>query len=105
MRLHRCAPTCYGTTHRWCVESCTDWCVIFTLLDAMAKEYEEGTWSGHKGEVHAGRPRFGVERLVPVTFKIAPSTLATIDQLAADSDETRSEAMRQVIDRGLRVPA
>ena len=30
MRLHRCAPTCYGTTHRWCVESCTDWCVIFT---------------------------------------------------------------------------
>lgn len=75
------------------------------LLDAMAKEYEEGTWSGHEGEVHAGRPRFGVERLVPVTFKIAPSTLATIDQLAADSDETRSEAMRQVIDRGLRVPA
>lgn len=75
------------------------------LLDAMAKEYEEGTWSGHKGEVHTGRPRFGVERLVPVTFKIAPSTLATIDQLAADSDETRSEAMRQVIDRGLRVPS
>lgn len=75
------------------------------LLDAMAKEYEEGAWSGHKGEVHTGRPRFGVERLVPVTFKIAPSTLATIDQLAADSDETRSEAMRQVIDRGLRVPS
>ena len=75
------------------------------LLDAMAKEYEEGTWSGHEGDVHTGRPRFGVERLVPVTFKIAPSTLATIDQLAADSDETRSEAMRQVIDRGLRVPA
>ncbi|RRG05614.1 MAG: ribbon-helix-helix protein, CopG family [Lactobacillus sp.] len=75
------------------------------LLDSLAKEYEDGTWSGHEGEVHSGRPSFGEERLVPVTFKIAPSILAEIDQMAADSDETRSEAMRQVIDRGLRVPS
>ena len=38
MRLHRCAPTCYGTTHRWCVESCTDWCVIFILATILAEE-------------------------------------------------------------------
>ncbi|MDI9590072.1 MAG: ribbon-helix-helix protein, CopG family [Acidobacteriota bacterium] len=71
------------------------------LLDSMAKEYEDGTWPGHVGEVHAGRPRFGAERLVPVTIKIAPSVLAAIDQFAANGDETRSEAMRQIIDRGL----
>lgn len=71
------------------------------LLDSMAKEYEDGTWSGHVGEVHAGRPRFGAERLVPVTIKIAPSVLSAIDQFAANSDETRSEAMRQIIDRVL----
>ncbi len=75
------------------------------LLDSMAKEYENGTWSGHDGEIHSGRPRFGVEKLIPITLKIAPSTLAAIDQMAADSDETRSETLRQVIDRGLKITA
>ena len=75
------------------------------LLDSMAKEYENGTWSGHDGEIHSGRPRFGVEKLIPIPLKIAPSTLAAIDQMAADSDETRSETLRQVIDRGLKITA
>ena len=75
------------------------------LLDSMAKEYENGTWSGHDGEIHSGRPRFGVEKLIPITLKISPSTLAAIDQMAADSDETRSETLRQVIDRGLKITA
>ena len=75
------------------------------LLDSMAKEYENGTWSGHDGEIHSGRPRFGVEKLIHITLKNAPSTLAAIDQMAADSDETRSETLRQVIDRGLKITA
>lgn len=71
------------------------------LLDSLAKDYETENWSGHVGEIHTGKPRFGEERLIPVTIKIAPSKLAEIDQLAADRDETRSETIRQVIDKGL----
>lgn len=71
------------------------------LLDTMAQEYEHSSWEGHEGDPHVGRPRFGEEKLVPVTIKIAPSKLAAIDQLAADHDETRSGTMRRIIDSGL----
>ena len=52
--MHRCAPTCYGTTHRWCVESCTDWCVIFTseILDNTVDEiYWMAKHGGEKKDV------------------------------------------------------
>lgn len=29
------------------------------LLDTRAKEYENGSWGGHEGDPHVGRPRFG----------------------------------------------
>lgn len=31
IKLHRCAPTSYGATHRQRVESCTDWCAVFSI--------------------------------------------------------------------------
>lgn len=32
------------------------------LLHAMAEEYEEGTWSGHAGKIHHGKPYTDAKR-------------------------------------------
>ena len=67
MRLHRCAPTCYGTTHRWCVESCTDWCVIFIPYMAAVIDLCTRMAVGLAGlpRAHDGRPADRRARAVP----------------------------------------
>ena len=71
------------------------------LLDQMAREYENGTWSGHDGAIHAGRPRFGEEKLIAVTFKIAPSILEEIDKRAKQHGVSRSQELRDAVDRDI----
>ena len=72
------------------------------LLDGLACEYEDGTWSGHKGSVRAGRPRFGEEKLVPLTVKVAPSTRSQLDAAARATHQSRSSFVRDALDRAVR---
>ena len=71
-------------------------------LDEMAKEYEQGTWSGALEEVRMGRPRIADEELRSVTFKLPVSSVIKLDQQAKEHDETRSEFLRNVVDRALK---
>ena len=71
------------------------------LLDDLAEEYEKGIWKGHSGGVRLGRPRFGDERLVSISLKISPSSLASVDKKAEEQGESRSDFLRDVIDKAL----
>jgi len=71
------------------------------LLDDLAGEYEKGTWGGHSGAVRLGRPRFGDEKLVSISLKISPSSLAIVDRKAEEQGESRSDFLRDAIDKAL----
>jgi dihydroorotate dehydrogenase len=71
------------------------------LLDEMATEYERGDWSGHIGPRHAGRPRFGEEKLVPVTVKLAPSTRDGLDAAAKAAHQSRSAFIRATLEQAV----
>lgn len=56
---------------------------VFTdeMLDKMAEEYENGTWTGH-GKVAQGRPRIYGEDMETVSFRIPKSRIAAIEAAA-----------------------
>lgn len=70
------------------------------LLDAMAQEYEEGTWSGH-GEITPGRPRMYDEDMETVSFRLPKSRVAAIEAVAKRRGESKSEFFRQAVDQAL----
>ena len=69
------------------------------LLDKLAEEYEKGEWVGHTGEVRLGRPRLSEEKLVTITLKISPASLAIVDKRAKEQGGSRSDYLRAAIDR------
>ena len=77
--------------------------VILTdeLLNELAEEYEKGTWEGHSGGVRLGRPRFGDEKLVSISLKISPSSLAIVDKKVEEQGGSRSDFLRDAIDKAL----
>lgn len=48
-----------------------------------------------------GRKRLGEEVFVPVTIKVEPAELATIESIAKYSGRSRSDVMRQMLSYGL----
>lgn len=70
------------------------------MLEEMAAEYEEGTWSGH-GKVRAGRPRVYNEEMETISFRIPKSRLAAIERVAGERGESRSEFLREAVDSAL----
>ena len=70
------------------------------MLDSMAREYEEGTWSGH-GEVTPGRPRLFDEDMETVSFRLPKSRIAAVEALTKRTGESKSEFFREAIDRAL----
>lgn len=48
-----------------------------------------------------GRKRLGDEPFVPVTVKVEPSDLATINLIAKSSHRSRSDVMREMLTYGL----
>lgn len=48
-----------------------------------------------------GRKRLRDEVFVPVTVKVEPSELATIESIAKNSDRSRSDVMREMLSYGL----
>lgn len=71
-------------------------------LDIWAEACERGEYPGTPvGEVIIGRPRMFGEELKPVTFKETPRKVAAIDSRAASLNLSRSEYLRQVVDKDL----
>ncbi len=68
-------------------------------FDRMAKEYEEGIWTGPVGKVVMGRPRISDEDAKVVSFKLPVSRINAIDKLAKESGKTRSEILRDAVER------
>jgi hypothetical protein len=71
------------------------------MFDAMAKEYEDGTWAGEFGKVIAGRPRLSGEETVTLTVKVPKSRMALIDTMAKKSGASKSAFVRDAIDKAL----
>jgi len=81
----------------------TDTGVVLTddMLDKMAEEYESGTWEGRLGKVSVGRPPLSNEEMVSITFKVPKSRAVSIESKAKERGETRSQYLRDVVDRAL----
>ena len=70
------------------------------MLDAMAEEYEQGTWEGH-GKVSAGRPCLFDEDMATVSFRVPKSRIAAVEAVAARKGESKSEFFRKALDDAL----
>lgn len=71
-------------------------------LDAWADEYENAAWSHMRfGEITNGRPRIADEPLDSITVKIPRSRTVTMRRMQQQTGMTRSEFVRQAIDREL----
>ena len=71
-----------------------------SALNAMAKEYEDGTWSG-VGEVTMGRPKLYDEDMETVSFRLPRSRIAVIEAVTKRKGMSKSEFYRQAVDREL----
>jgi hypothetical protein len=70
-------------------------------LDKLAEEWESGQWAGHLGEITMGRPKLYDEDLGTVSFKLPKSRIAAIEQSAKQRGITKSEFLRDAVDREL----
>ena len=70
------------------------------LLDALANEYEDGTWEG-AGSVTRGRPRLCDEDMETISVRIPKSKIVEIDIVSKRSGESRSDFIRNAIDHAL----
>lgn len=73
-------------------------------LDEMAKEYEDGTWTGC-GPISMGRPRLYDEDMETVSFRLPHSRIVAIDAVTKRLSISKSEFYRQAVDRELMVLA
>ena len=71
-------------------------------LDEWAEACERGEYPGKPtGKIIVGRPLMFDEEMRPVTFKATPTKIAQIDERAAELDISRSDYLRQLVDRDL----
>lgn len=71
-------------------------------LDELARPFEEGTWDRSEfGLPRYGRPPAFGETMRPVTFKETPSTIAAMDERAAQMGASRSDYLRILVARDL----
>ncbi len=69
-------------------------------FDAMAEEYEAGTWGGI-GEITMGRPKLYDEDLETVSFRLPKSRIAAVEAVAKRRGESKSDFYRKAVDRAL----
>lgn len=71
-------------------------------LDEWAEACERGEYPGKPtGEITVGRPLMFGEEMKPVTFKETETKIAAINARAAELDLSRSDYLRQLVDRDL----
>ncbi|MDR2109625.1 MAG: ribbon-helix-helix domain-containing protein [Coriobacteriales bacterium] len=71
------------------------------MLDEMAEEYENGTWSGPVGKIVMGRPSIANEEVRPITFRLPLAKIKALDDRASQLGGTRSEALREAVNEYL----
>lgn len=69
-------------------------------LDAMAEEYEQGTWAG-VGKISPGRPRIYEEDMETVSFRLPKSRIAAVDAYTKRAGISKSQFFRDAIDKAL----
>lgn len=75
-------------------------------FERMAEEAERGEYPGTPGVWVVrpqGRPHLSDEELVTIAFKVPRSQRDALDRKAASRKETRSQFMREALDRALAV--
>lgn len=70
------------------------------MLDDMARDYEEGTWTG-SGEVTMGRPKLYDEDMETVSFRLPRSRVAAVEAVTARLEMSKSDFYRRAIDHEL----
>lgn len=70
------------------------------MLDKMAEEYENGTWSGHE-DVATGRPKLYDEDMATVSFRLPCSRIRAVDAVAKRRGMRKSDFFREAIDKAL----
>ena len=73
-------------------------------MDAVSEQAENGDLPGVvvATQTHVGRPRlYGDDELVSLSLRIPKSRMAAIERAARSSGESRSEFIRNAIDRAL----
>ena len=72
-----------------------------TQFEQWALAAEHGKYPGRRGKIVVGRPPLSDEELMTVTFKAQPSMIASLDARAKREGVTRSELLRQAVEREL----
>jgi hypothetical protein len=70
------------------------------MLDELADAFERGEWPGSR-TVLLGRPRLAEEEVKPVTFRLPVSHIQAIDAAAKKAGESRSEFLREAVEKAL----
>ena len=70
-------------------------------FDAMAVEYEAGTWTEPVGKASPGRPMLYEEDMETVSFRLPRSRVDAVEAAAKRRGISKSEFYRRAIDREL----
>ncbi|WP_167145825.1 CopG family transcriptional regulator [Actinomyces sp. ZJ308] len=72
-------------------------------IESLAQAAERGNYPGTPGEfiISPGRPRISDEELVTIAFKVPRSHRDALDRKAEARGETRSEFMRETLEKAL----
>lgn len=71
------------------------------MTDQEQKEPKGSVAKSKKPHAKPGRKRMGKEVFVPVTMKVEPSELSTIEMIAKASRRSRSDVMREMVSLGM----
>ncbi len=70
-------------------------------IEEIAERLERGELPGRWGRILVGRPRISSEQLKLIGVKVPVSKVQAFDEKAARNGQTRSQRLRQLIERDL----
>lgn len=70
-------------------------------IEEIAERLERGDLPGKWGRILVGRPRISSEQLKLIGVKVPESAVRAFDEKAARNGQTRSQRLRQLIERDL----
>ena len=73
------------------------------MMDQIAEAFERGEWPGTESRILRGRPLMLGEELQSVTFKVPVRKVAALDRKAAKLDMSRSDYLRNLLDKDLSI--
>ena len=73
----------------------------YTTAEKRPRAYPDGKSSNEKPKAKPGRKCMGTEVFVPVTMKVEPSELATIEMIAKANKRSLSDVMCEMLSYGI----